>query len=207
MAGSELTQEEADLLFKMEKYCYDDSPYEFPALGGYLRIPLKSKDSYENFMLDVSRGRIELQTYNTTRITQMSFKREMDELIEKYSSWLKDKTILKTIDDQWIEITTPYLDRHNDCLQIYAKKDENGFLLTDDGYILNDLLNSGCDLKSTKRQEFLKKTISGFGVQLDGDQLVIHTSKDNFPLKKHNIIQAMLAVNDLFYLATSHTLE
>jgi hypothetical protein len=135
----------------------------------------------------------------------MSFKEEIDELVEKYSNWLKDKTILKIVDNQWIEITTPYLDRHNDCLQIYAKKDENGFLLTDDGYILNDLLNTGCDLKSAKRQEFLKKTISGFGVQLYGDQLVIHASRDNFPLKKHSIIQAMLAVNDLFYLATSHT--
>jgi hypothetical protein len=135
----------------------------------------------------------------------MGFKNELDELIAKYSSWVRDKTVLKTIDEQWIQITTPYLDRHNDCLQIYAKKDENGFLLTDDGYILNDLLNTGCDLKSTKRQEFLKTTINGFGVQLEGDQLVIHASQENFPLKKHSLIQAMLAVNDLFYLATSHT--
>lgn len=134
----------------------------------------------------------------------MSFKNEMNELIEKYFCWLKDKTVLKEIDNQWIKIITPYLDRHNDCLQIYAKKDGNGFLLTDDGYILNDLLNSGCDLKSSKRQEFLKVTINGFGVQLDGDQLIIHASSENFPLKKHSIIQAMLAVNDLFCLATSH---
>jgi hypothetical protein len=63
MAGSELTQEEADCLFKMEKFCSDDSSYEFPVLGGYLRIPLKSKDACENFMLDISRGRIELQKY------------------------------------------------------------------------------------------------------------------------------------------------
>jgi len=63
MAGSELTQKEADFLFKMEKYCYDDSLHEFPDSGGYLRIPLKSKDTYENFMLDISRGRIELQKY------------------------------------------------------------------------------------------------------------------------------------------------
>lgn len=125
--------------------------------------------------------------------------------MEKYYGWLKDKTILKDFDNQWLKIITPHLDRHNDCLQIYVKKDGNGYLLTDDGYILNDLLNSGCDLKSSKRQEFLKVIINGFGVHLDGDQLVIHASSENFPLKKHSIIQAMLTVNDLFYLATPHT--
>ena len=47
---------------------------------------------------------------------------EIDVLIENYFEWLKDNTSTKLINDTWSEITTPYLDRHNDCLQIYAKK-------------------------------------------------------------------------------------
>ena len=130
--------------------------------------------------------------------------REIDTLLNGYTRWLRDKTILKQIDTDWVEITTPYLDRHNDCLQIYARKEGNGLILTDDGYIINDLINSGCSLDTPKRQELLKTTLAGFGVKMESDQLTIHTSLENFSLKKHNIIQAMLSVNDLFYLASPY---
>ena len=33
------------------------------------------------------------------------------------------------------------------------------------------------------------------------DELLVTATPDNFPLRKHNLIQAMLAVNDMFYLA------
>ena len=127
---------------------------------------------------------------------------EIEVLLGAYSRWLKDKTVLKRISDDWLEITTPYLDRHNDYLQIYIRKENNKFILTDDGYIINDLLNSGCALDSPKRQELLKITLAGFGVQLDHEQLIVQATNDNFSQKKHNLIQAMLSVNDLFYLAS-----
>ncbi|WP_260292481.1 DUF1829 domain-containing protein [Sedimenticola hydrogenitrophicus] len=129
---------------------------------------------------------------------------EIDKLLQDYTRWLKDKTVLKQIGTDWVEITTPYLDRHNDCLQIYARKDGNGFVLTDDSYIINDLVNSGCPLDTPKRQELLKTTLAGFGVQMDHDQLLVHATPENFSLKKHNIIQAMLSVNDLFYLSSPY---
>lgn len=125
---------------------------------------------------------------------------EVQKLLDQYLAWLKDKTTLRQVKD-WIEITTPYLDRHNDYLQIYAKRDNNGFFLTDDGYIIGDLRRSGCDLESKKRKDLLTLTLNGFGVKLVGDELIVHASSDNFALRKHNIVQAMLAVNDLFYLA------
>ncbi len=125
---------------------------------------------------------------------------EVQKLLDQYLAWLKDKTTLRQVKD-WIEITTPYLDRHNDYLQIYAKRDNNGFFLTDDGYIIGDLRRSGCELESKKRKELLTLTLNGFGVKLVGDELIVHASSDNFALRKHNIVQAMLAVNDLFYLA------
>lgn len=125
---------------------------------------------------------------------------EVQKLLDQYLAWLKDKTTLRQVKD-WIEITTPYLDRHNDYLQIYAKRDNNGFFLTDDGYIIGDLRRSGCELESKKRKDLLTLTLNGFGVKLVGDELIVHASSDNFALRKHNIVQAMLAVNDLFYLA------
>lgn len=125
---------------------------------------------------------------------------EIRRLLDAYHAWLKDKTVLRQI-DEWIEITTPYLDRHNDYIQIYAKKTNGGLVLTDDSYTITDLEQSGCKLQSPKRQELLKMTLNGFGVQQHGNALEVHASPENFALRKHNLVQAMLAVNDMFYLA------
>lgn len=125
---------------------------------------------------------------------------EIQTLVDRYLIWLKDKTALRQVKD-WIEITTPYLDRHNDYLQIYAKKKNGGYLLTDDGYTIEDLRHSGCELESNKRKDLLALTLNGFGVKLEGDNLVVQAAADNFSVRKHNLVQAMLAVNDLFSLA------
>ena len=45
---------------------------------------------------------------------------EIKTLMDQYVAWLRSKTTLRQVAD-WIEITTPYLDRHNDYLQIYAR--------------------------------------------------------------------------------------
>jgi hypothetical protein len=126
---------------------------------------------------------------------------EIKSLMDQYVDWLRSKITLRQVDN-WIEITTPYLDRHNDYLQIYARRQNGNYILTDDGYILNDLMQSGCKLESPKRMALLRTTLNGFGVRLAGDAIEVEASKDNFALKKHNILQAMLAVNDLFYLAS-----
>lgn len=121
-------------------------------------------------------------------------------LLDSYISWLRDKTTLREIGD-WVEITTPYADRHNDLLQIYAKRTDSGYILTDDGYIIEDLEQSGCKLETPKRQALLKMTVNGFGIQLNERRLEVKASTDNFALRKHNLLQAMLSINDLFYLA------
>jgi len=125
---------------------------------------------------------------------------EIQALLDQYIAWLKDKTALRQIKD-CIEITTPYLDRHNDYIQIYVRRENGSYILTDDGYTIEDLKRSGCELESKKRKDLLTMTLNGFGAKLEENALVIHASSENFPLRKHNLLQAMLAVNDLFYLA------
>ncbi len=126
---------------------------------------------------------------------------EIERLLDEYRSWLKDKTTLRELNGAWIEITTPYLDRHNDALQIYARRDDGGFVLSDDSYIIHDLEASGCNLNTEKRRDLLNMTLNGFGVKLNNEALEVRATSENFPIRKHNHIQAMLAVNDLFYLA------
>ena len=126
---------------------------------------------------------------------------EIESLLDAYRRWLKDKTTLREVDD-WVEITTPFLDRHNDALQIFARRENGGFILTDDSYTIHDLEASGCNLNTDKRKDLLKMTLNGFGVRLrENDALEVSASPENFARHKHNLIQAMLAVNDMFYLA------
>ena len=127
-------------------------------------------------------------------------------LIENYYSWLKDKTAWKNIKNTgWLSITAPYLDRHNDYIQIYLKKRSDGYLLTDDGDTIEGLRADGCKLDSLKRQQLLLLTLRGYGVDKEDNKLQIKAVSDSdFPLCKHSLIQAILAVNDMFYMTSSH---
>jgi hypothetical protein len=125
---------------------------------------------------------------------------EVQKLLEEYIAWLKDNTTLREVEDS-VEITTPYLDRHNDHIQIYTQRHNSGFVLTDDSYTIQDLKLSGCNLDTQKRKDLLQMTLNGFGVELVEDALQVRTSRDKFAFHKHNLLQAILAVNDLFYLA------
>ena len=60
MADINLTQADADVLLAMEKHKVEDTPYEFPSLGGGVRIPLQSPDKRELFFLDITRSQIVL---------------------------------------------------------------------------------------------------------------------------------------------------
>jgi len=60
MADLNLTQAEADALIAMEKHRVSDDRYSFPMAGDSLVLPLQSPDKREQFLLDISRGRIDL---------------------------------------------------------------------------------------------------------------------------------------------------
>lgn len=60
MADITLTQPEADALIAMEKHRGSEDYSDFPMGGQSLVLPLQSHDRREQFLLDLSRGRIDL---------------------------------------------------------------------------------------------------------------------------------------------------
>ncbi len=123
-----------------------------------------------------------------------------DQLKQDYLNWFKEKIVFANITNA-IEITTPFLNSNQDYIQIYAIKDGNNFILTDDGSTLNELYLVGFDIKSPKRKELLEGIIRNYGVSLsDSGDLSIKTTADQFPHKKHALLQAMLKVNDMLFL-------
>ncbi|SCI82413.1 Domain of uncharacterised function DUF1829 [uncultured Clostridium sp.] len=128
----------------------------------------------------------------------------MKELIDNYYKWLKQNTIVNEL-GEYTEVTTPFLDRHNDCIQFYMKKDsDNNIYLTDDGYVLSDLEDCGFTFNSSKRKELLNNILLNYHIKLDKDKcLTTTTSIDNFAFKKHFYIQGILAINDLYTTSRS----
>jgi len=60
MADTNLTQAEADALITIEKHRVDDRQWDYPGLGGSINIPMISADKKEDFLRDISRGKIDL---------------------------------------------------------------------------------------------------------------------------------------------------
>lgn len=60
MADIALTQVEADALIAMEKHRVTNDRHGFPMGGESLTVPLQSPNRREHFLLDLSRGRLDL---------------------------------------------------------------------------------------------------------------------------------------------------
>lgn len=127
-------------------------------------------------------------------------KKACEQIIEAYVAWLRKGLSVESLENT-CELTTPFLDRHNDHLQIYAVKKDGKIVLSDDGYILSDLRTSGLDLVTPKRRAVLESVLNGFGVKLEKNQLLVEASQRNIGQRLHILIQAMLAVNDMFVMA------
>jgi hypothetical protein len=125
------------------------------------------------------------------------------EIIDNYISWIRDNTSIKAIaDGNTCEIITPFMDRRNDHLQIYVIKKGNNYTLTDDGYTIHDLMMSGLDINTPKREKIFRTVLNGFGVKLgDKNDLHIEANLNNIGQKKHYLLQSILSVNDMFTLS------
>ena len=72
MTEIEISQDEADALIQMPKIRINDDIWHFPGRGRSINIPLQSEDKRTSFILDLWRGRLELNkiTYQN-RVHQM----------------------------------------------------------------------------------------------------------------------------------------
>lgn len=96
-----------------------------------------------------------------------------------------------------VEITTPFLDRHNDWIQIYVEESENNKIyITDDGYILNDLKKCGIDFKTDTIQKMLSNIVRRYEIQIsDDNELFVISDRNLFSQKKHMLIQCMMSLS------------
>ncbi len=124
--------------------------------------------------------------------------------VDDYVAWLKANISSYTFENGMTEITVPFLDHHNDHMQIYVQiLPNNNFLLSDDSVVINDLIMSGVNLDTQKRKDILENLLSSYGVSLVGEELQVECTSLAFPQCKNMLIQAMHSVSDMFMLNSS----
>lgn len=127
----------------------------------------------------------------------------INDLMDNYYSFLKEKTLI-TVNtaSEWVEISTPFTGLFNDSLDIYARKDGNRIVLSDDGNTLRDLELSGLEIsRSPKRKDILDRILINYGVKIFDEELRVDATEKDFPQKKLNLIAAISEVSDMYYLA------
>lgn len=78
----------------------------------------------------------------------------IQKLIDTYAHWLKEEIVFKKM-GEFYEITTPFYNNANDCIQIYIRLEGETVLFTDDGYTLNPLYMTGLQLAPAQKKRWI----------------------------------------------------
>ena len=127
---------------------------------------------------------------------------EVEKLMTSYTDWIRERIGTEDTSSGWVSVSMPFLDHHNDYLEFYVSREEDdGYVLSDDGWATSEVETSGVNPRSPRCESIMGPTLRGLGVEKINDELRVHASVDTFGEKVHDLIQAMLYVSDLTYLA------
>ena len=125
---------------------------------------------------------------------------QQTDFITQYTKWFKDNSAQRFVNG-FYEISTPFLDTHNDIIQFYVQRNDNEFFFTDDGYTLSDIQMSGLNLSSKKLKVLVDSLAASLNVEIiDGAITAKASSPSTVAQTEHKMIQAILKFSDMLYL-------
>lgn len=102
------------------------------------------------------------------------------------------------------EIVLPFEDHIGDSIVCYVDdKKENGmFLVSDDGYIINNLIDAGMNIsKKSSRRKTIEQICMLSGVSLsDDNEMTILSSEEDLPFKVHQLAMTMLQIDSMYLM-------
>ena len=111
-----------------------------------------------------------------------------------YINWIKLNTVITPLPNGWTEISTPFMDNHNDGLVIYAKKEQDEVVLSDNGYFIEDM-----ELYGSVNQQEIRDFFQRYGISVTDDkELQIKGTLKEYPAKQHVLLQAMMVGSHIF---------
>lgn len=111
-------------------------------------------------------------------------------------TWFDDSIICIAMDD-YVEVTTPFLNSHNDLITIYVTRDGDNFLLTDDGETLGMRETYGYDVDSKEARERFEKIARMTGCYLENYELRVKSTERNLGFNLNRLAVAMTRISDL----------
>lgn len=129
----------------------------------------------------------------------------LEEEVDKYYYWLRQNTIVQVDNNSgWGVITMPFTGLFNDNIEIYAKKEGDCIILSDDGATIANLQSVGVSFSTSKRRKDLLDSISrSYGIEISNDGELTKSVRDSqFPQGKHDILQAIMEISDLQNIAS-----
>jgi hypothetical protein len=115
--------------------------------------------------------------------------------LNEYPFWLTKNSSVKKLDNGWFELTTSYLDKHNDYIVVYAIKPFGIITIHDGGETIGGL--------SLIIHRDVKKVLTTYGIQQDETGLYVDCNEGDFAQKLHNLISAIIEINALSYATTN----
>ena len=128
---------------------------------------------------------------------------EIQDLIDEYISFIKKGISYRKLETGY-EITTPFLNDCNDHIQIYIQDiEKDQIIFSDGGDTLSYLSEIGISYTGN-RKNIIQAALRSYGVEIDKDEcLTIKASVRNAPQQEHNLIQAILKINDMEFTTKS----
>lgn len=128
-----------------------------------------------------------------------------DELRKIYLNWVKEN-FYKDLNSDWIEIKTPFTDLTGSYIYLYAKKNNDKIIITDYGNTMNEFELNKIELKGQRKNYFDNILLTQgckFGTQLK-DIYIEFSDVLKFPIYKHQLIQAIININDLYLISKNN---
>ena len=128
----------------------------------------------------------------------------VERIINDYVDWWR-REIKVLPAGNGVRIVSPMLDRHNDHMSMYIAEDAagGGYILTDLGETIGDLVASGCDvLSSDSRRKKLDGVAAGMGLQREGNELFRRAGESDLFQSINFLMQGMATVDDLFFTSS-----
>ncbi|ADU95988.1 Domain of unknown function DUF1828 [Thermovibrio ammonificans HB-1] len=127
-------------------------------------------------------------------------------LIKSYYEWLTKKVdVIDLEGSDWILVGTPFENFLGDLIDLYIRIEGNEIIISDRGETLSNLEFAGVEIsRSKKRKEIFESILLSHGVMSDGESIFVRATERDFVKRKHQLIQAILQINDMFFLSREH---
>lgn len=127
--------------------------------------------------------------------------KQIQELLNRYYEWVRCPSV-RPVSDGWTEVTTQYVDRHGDHVQVYVRRDGDRYRMRDDGFSGLGSLKVDAD---PPWNGIVAETLRGFGIRQTADGgLEVEATAEDFAARLHGLIQSILAMDAYATVALRH---